>query len=113
MDQPKRDRSRSRIGSIGLAIAFSALVTGGAFCVSGCGNDSGEGMIDNPKDATKSQDAQDSMKAYMKNMQTKGMKPGMKSAAQRLPASNGAVASRPGPRSVVGCCLSTVVASQV
>jgi hypothetical protein len=37
-------------------------------------------MIDNPQDATKSHDAQDSMKAYMKGMQAKGTKPGMKTA---------------------------------
>ena len=54
--------------------------------MSGCGNDSGEGMIANPKDATKSQDSQDSMKSYMKSMQTKGMKPGMKPAAPSTPS---------------------------
>jgi hypothetical protein len=86
MDQPKRDRSRSRIGSIGMAIALSALVSSGLLCLSGCGDDAGNGMIDNPKDATKTPDAQDSMKAYMKSMQTKGMKPGMKPAAPAAPS---------------------------
>lgn len=77
MIQP-RDRSRSGIGSDGLRIALAAFLVCGTACLSGCSEDQGEGMIANPKDATKSQDAQDSMKDYMKQMQSKGMKPGMK-----------------------------------
>jgi hypothetical protein len=56
------------------------LLICGLPCASGCGDSQENGMIDNPKDATKSQDSQDSMKNYMKQMQSKGMKPGMKTA---------------------------------
>ena len=78
MDQP-RDRSRTGLGSIRLVVASSVLLFGGTLCVSGCGDDQGTGMVNGAKDATKSQDAQDSMKSYMQSMKTKGMKPGKKS----------------------------------
>jgi len=81
MDQSRHGRSRSRFGIIGMAIAGSGLLLCGTICLSGCGSDQGEGMVQNTTDPTKTPDAQDSMKAYMKQMQTKGMKPGMKSAA--------------------------------
>jgi hypothetical protein len=66
------------LGRIGLAILSSGLLLGG------CDSGQGTGMIENAAEnpAAKS-DAQDSMKAYMKSMQTKGMKPGMKDAAAR------------------------------
>lgn len=80
MDQRQRGRSGSRIGSISLSLASTVLLLAGAVCLNGCGDTSNEGMIANPKDVTKTTDAQDSMKDYMKQMQKHGMKPGMKSA---------------------------------
>ena len=76
MIQAQRDRSQT--GSIGLTLALSALLFSATVCLSGCGDDQGSGMIDNPKDVTKTPDAQDSMKGYMQQMKNKGMKPGMK-----------------------------------
>jgi len=81
MDQPRRGPTRFGIGAIGLASTLSCVLLLGTFSMSGCGSDQGSGMVENPTDPTKTTDAQDSMKAYMKGMQTKGMKPGMKSAA--------------------------------
>jgi len=61
------------------ALVFSVLLTASACGLSGCGDGGGtEGTVDNPKDVTKTPDAQDSMKAHMKSMQSKGMKPPMK-----------------------------------
>jgi hypothetical protein len=81
MDQPRQVRSRLGIGAIGLAITFSGLLLGATICVSGCGDSQTEGTVQGVGESSKTPDAQDSMKAYMKSMQTKGMKPGMKSAA--------------------------------
>jgi len=65
---------------MGLAIAFGGMLVGTAFVI-GCGGGDDNGMVQNATDPTKTRDAQDSMKSYMKQMQTKGMKPGMKSEA--------------------------------
>jgi hypothetical protein len=82
MEQPRRDRSLLGIGRIGLAFTFSGLLLGGTFCVCGCDSGQGTGMIENAaENPAANADAKDSMNAYMKSMQTKGMKPGMKGAA--------------------------------
>jgi hypothetical protein len=81
MNQSRQERSRHGVGSISSALVFSVLLTASTFGLSGCGDGGGtEGTVDNPKDVTKTPDAQDSMKAYMESMKTKGMKPGMKTS---------------------------------
>jgi hypothetical protein len=83
MNQSRQERSRLRAGMIGSALVFSVLLTASTCGLSGCGDGGGtEGTVDNPKDVTKTPDAQDSMKAYMESMKTKGMKPGMKTSAK-------------------------------
>jgi len=68
---------------ISSALVFSVLLTASTCGLSGCGDGGGtDGTVDNPKDVTKTQDAQDSMKAYMNSMKTKGMKPGMKTSGK-------------------------------
>jgi hypothetical protein len=39
-------------------------------------------MVENAQQSSKTPDAQDSMKAYMKSMQSKGLRPGMKTSAK-------------------------------
>jgi hypothetical protein len=81
MHQQQRNRSLYGIGKFGAAMtSFFLLVGGGAF-VSGCGGEEA-GMVPNAKDPSKTTDTQDSMKAYMNSMKSKGMKPGMKPAAK-------------------------------
>jgi hypothetical protein len=83
MNQSRPERSRHGIGMISSALVFSVLLTASTCGLSGCGDGGGtEGTLDDPKDVTKTPDAQDSMKAYMKSMQTKGLKPGMKPSAK-------------------------------
>jgi len=58
---------------ISSALVFSVLLTASTCGLSGCGDGGGtDGTVDNPKDVTKTQDAQDSMKAYMNSMKTRG-----------------------------------------
>jgi hypothetical protein len=83
MNQLRQERSRHGAGLIGWALVFSVLLTASTCGLSGCGDGGGtEGTVDNPKDVTKTPDAQDSMKGYMDSMKTKGMKPGMKPGAK-------------------------------
>jgi hypothetical protein len=81
MQQQQWNRSVCAIGKLGAAMTSLLLVVGGAACFSGCGGEEG-GMVPDAKESSKTPDAQDSMKAYMKQMQSKGMKPGMKPAAK-------------------------------
>jgi hypothetical protein len=83
MNQSRQERSRLGAGMFRSALVFSVLLTASTCGLSGCGDGGGsEGMLDEPKDVTKTPDAQDSMKSYMKSMQSKGMKPGMKTSAK-------------------------------
>jgi len=65
----------------GSAMTFLVLSLTSAFCLGGCGGQQ-VGMVENAKESSKTPDAQDSMKAYMKSMQNKGMKPGMKASTK-------------------------------
>jgi hypothetical protein len=79
MNQSRQERSRHGAAMIGSALVFSFLLTASTCGLSGCGDGGGtEGTVDNPKEVAKTPDSKDSMNAYMKSMQTKGMKPGMK-----------------------------------
>jgi hypothetical protein len=83
MNQSGQERSRLGAGIFRSALIFSVLLTASVCGLSGCGDGGGtEGTVDNPKDVTKTPDAQDSMNAYMKSMQAKGRKPGMKTSAK-------------------------------
>jgi hypothetical protein len=83
MNQSRQNQSRIGVGIIGSAIMFSGLLLGGTICLSGCGSDQGTGMIEGAgENPAKKADAQDSMKAYMQSMKTKGMRPGMKTSAK-------------------------------
>jgi len=79
MNESRQERSRHGNRTINMALVFSVLLTASTCGLSGCGDGGGtEGTLDNPKDVTKTPDAQDSMKAYMKSMQSKGQKTGQK-----------------------------------
>jgi hypothetical protein len=82
MQQQQWNRSVRGIGKLCAVMTSLFLLVGGAACFSGCGGGEEGGMVPDAKDPSKTTDTQDSMKAYMNSMKSKGMKPGMKPAAK-------------------------------
>jgi hypothetical protein len=55
----------------GLSLFGTVVTLGSAGLLSGCGEDKSAGQLENVQDPTKTQSGQDSMKAYMDQMQSK------------------------------------------
>ncbi|HZW30233.1 MAG TPA: hypothetical protein VFF52_05955 [Isosphaeraceae bacterium] len=79
MNDPRETQwPRRRLLVSGLSLFSGALTLGSASLLSGCGDDKSAGPLENVVDPTKTQAGQDSMKAYMGQMQAKTGKTGKK-----------------------------------
>jgi hypothetical protein len=62
---------RRRLLVSGLSLLGGALSLGSVSLLSGCSDEKSAGQLENVPDPTKTQSGQDSMKAYMEQMQNK------------------------------------------
>ncbi len=72
MSQHDVPAPRRRFLVSGLSVLGCVLSLGSLAAISGCGEDKSGGQVENAGDATKTPDAQDSMKAAMEQMKKRG-----------------------------------------